>query len=199
MKQIGASTPNEQFNKEILGQLSFIKKHLRYPISRRMTLLALPFLTVIPALLYFLLIAPNSNYKAQILIPVLLGLLLVVALRRTYQSLHFLSIPAHRLFSENIVLLQQFLTENHFAFGRHPEAPEVFMIMSKNIGRQKEEREIVVFIADDHRILINSHFFQRKFRTPIEKLHHKQIAAELKNWLKTRLGKGETSTALSRS
>lgn len=180
MKQLGASTPNEQFNKEILAQLGFIKKHLRYPISRRMILLALPLLTVIPALLYFLLIGQNSNYKAQILLPVLLGVLLVVASRRTYQSLHFLSIPAHRLCSKNLVLLQQFLAENHFAFARHPEAPEVFMIMSRELGRQKEEREIVVFIADDNRILVNSHFAQSKFSAPIDKLHHKQIAAELK-------------------
>ncbi len=59
----------------------------------------------------------------------------------------------------NIALLKKFMQVQQLAFSVHPDAPEVYQIISKNISTNKDEtREVMLFIADDKRILINSHF-----------------------------------------
>lgn len=137
--------------------------------------------------------------------PMLACLIMIVptiAAYRYFQTLRFVVVPAHRALGENILLMQQFFQENHFAFMRHPQAPEVFLMMSKSFDGPDGAREIVVFIADDRRILINSHFthIPRSYRwrrmMPISSPHYKEMAKMLTDWLGTKSNLLPESSAL---
>lgn len=88
---------------------------------------------------------------------------------------------------ENIQLIHEFLTKNNLAWIQHPEAIEVIMMMSQNLDQRGDTREIVVFIADNDRILINSHYSFNSHRKIIGQPHYKAIAAALQLWLLGRM------------
>jgi len=73
--------------------------------------------------------------------------------------------------------------DHHFAVGRHPQMPEVFQILSKNISSLNDAREVVIFIADDKRILVNSHFINGRFNAPVGVPHYLQLAKLLAEFI----------------
>lgn len=112
----------------------------------------------------------------------------IIAIRRYIDLIRFHTVSTRFSLPENIDLLQQFLKEQQLITFRYPQAPGVFQIISKNISALYEEREVLIFIADDKRILINSHFTssRKKFRFLSAPTHHQQMITLLKNWLNTR-------------
>lgn len=78
---------------------------------------------------------------------------------------------------------------------QHPDAIEVILMMSQNLDQRGDTREVVVFIADNDRILINSHFSFSAHRKIMGQPHYKSIAAALQLWIQGRL-KGEENTSL---
>lgn len=189
MKRIGTSFSEQQWNNRIVGQLSFIKKHLRYPIGRK-TALPVVLLTASSlwfGFIFFNIVLAKRHFHGPdwliLLLPAFFVLPSVVAVMRYLQTLRFVTVNARPLMAENMLLLQQFLQQNHFAYARHPEAPEVFQIISQSIGALRNEREVVVFIADDRRILINSHFTRNRFNAPVGSPHYKEMAKSLDRWL----------------
>ena len=46
------------------------------------------------------------------------------------------------------------------------------------------EREVVVFVADSGRILINSHFTQNRFRAFVGQVRYTELARNLESWLR---------------
>lgn len=77
---------------------------------------------------------------------------------RRLQTLRFIVVPSTFYLSENIALIGRFLQEQNIAFYHSSEAPEVFQISSTILNRETGQREIMVFIADNQRVLVNSHF-----------------------------------------
>ena len=203
MKQLRSGAGRADWDNELIGKLGFIKQKLRYPISRYTILPAAAIGMLLPgiSLLIFLTLAgrhaDDKRHWPQVMMIAFLLLAGFIAARRYWQTLNFKAIPTPYFSTDNQIILQRFLQDQHLAFARHPEAPEVFQIMSKNISALKEEREIIVFIADDRRILINSHFTQTGTNFAIGTPHHLQMAGMLQAWMNA--GGRSTNTNLERS
>ncbi len=188
------------FSNELVAQLGFIRKHRRYPFNTR-TLL--PFAAVVgsgPLLLIFALLLtvnPPRNSSSAWLIPILfvgLSFPVIAAGLRYWKSLRFASVCSHLDQAGNMQLLERFLRDSRFAYNRHPDAPEVYSIISTPIEAMNGEREVVVFIADSGRILINSHFTQNRFRAFVGQVRYPELARNLERWLRQqREAAGETA------
>lgn len=187
-KRIGDNGAGAAWNNELITQLRFIREHLRYPISRRTAWPALTVGATLPALafvLYHVFIADATRRHLWV-IPVLIVSMLTPAIvsgRRYLQTLRFIEVSTARTLAKNMALLQSFLRSNNFAYDRHPEAPEVFRIISKSIGALRDEREVVVFIADERRILINSHFTRSRFNAAVGSPRYWEVAKLLRDWM----------------
>jgi hypothetical protein len=193
MRQIGEGGQEAGWNSRLVQQLGFIRKHLRYPVSRQTALPVVLLAASVPAvgLIFYsvLFTRSKSSYLGPWFPALLFSLMLlpaIVTALRYFRTLRFTAVPARPTIAENMLLMQQFLRAHHFAVGRHPEAPEVFQIISKNISALRDEREVVIFIADEGRILVNSHFTQNRFRTSIGVPHYREIARMLEAWIRQR-------------
>ena len=191
MKQLPPANSNFQWNTALVSQLQFIKKHLRYPIRRTIVLRFTSFLGILPMILWFglrplLFKSEGASYKALwplLLMALLLGTLAVIGIYRFSQTLKFVAVKNNLGLNQNIRLLKEFLTQNHFAHSQHPEAPEIFQMLSRNIGGKEEAREVVIFIAGEDRILVNSHFTGTRKLSPVGLPHYKEMARMLHKWL----------------
>ena len=203
MKQLRSGTGKADWDNELISKLGFIKRKLRYPVSRYTILpvAAMSMMLPVSSLLIYLTIAGrrtnDHRHWPQVMMISFVLMAGFIAARRYWQALNFTAIPTPYFNTDNQIILQRFLQDQHLAFARHPEAPEVFQIMSRNISALKEEREIVVFIADDRRILINSHFTQTGTNFAIGTPHHLQMAGMLQAWMNA--GGSSGNTALERS
>lgn len=180
--------PAPEWDNRLIADIGFIKKHLRYPIGRYTILPFALLALIIPVLviiIYLMIIGRHAGDHSfrpfiGIALPVIVGCIFA---RRAWDMLHFRAVPTPYFATENQLLLLRFLQAHHFAFARHPDAPEVFQIMSKSISALQDEREIIVFIADDRRILINSHFTQNRYKASGGTSHLRQIEGLLERWL----------------
>jgi hypothetical protein len=189
MKQLGTDSNSANWNAALVGQLSFIRKQLRFPANRRtltpliaiaLSSIGLPLL-VVPAL--FRKSAAGGLHPLWWLVPLLL-LPTIVAAVRYVRSLRFIAVPAYPLQADNMRLAEAFFRTHAFAFGRHPEAPEVYQMLSRNVGnRETELREVLLFIADPGRILLNSHFVGDRFGMPVSSGHSRRMAKMLVRFL----------------
>jgi hypothetical protein len=98
------------------------------------------------------------------------------------RSLRFISIPTDYHTTENMALVQDFLKRQHLAHSQHPQIPEVFQILSKNINPGDENREVLIFIAADKKILLNSHF-TTSWGFFARRRHHNEMAKMLKDYI----------------
>ncbi len=190
MKRIGSGSAEAQWNRRMVEQLSFIKQRLRYPINRHTAWPAFAIAGMFPALgfaVYLTMVSRHASQNDKRWFPLaLIAMMLtpgITAVLRYLKTLKFVAVPALPAVAENIALLISFLKANHLAFSRHPEAPEVFQIISKNIGSGREDREVMFFIADEGRILVNSHFTSSRFRSAIGSPHYQQMARTLSAWI----------------
>lgn len=176
-----------EWDSNLIKDLTFIKQNLRYPINKKQLLPGFFLLVLILCfLLTISLMMQRQHGAGDFLIIGLQVIVAIIIVRRTFESLKFISIPTPFTLADNIKILQDFLESQHLIVFRHPEAPEVFQIISRNIDAFKDVREILVFIADDSRILINSHFTSS---TQNMAKHHKQMAQMLTNYIKANEGK----------
>jgi hypothetical protein len=193
MKTLPQDSSSGQWESQLVQDLSFIRKHRRYPF-RRMTLMPLAASTLIIGLfIRFVAGAMVVGHMKSVNWTLVFALFLMavptaVAFRRYIDLIRFYTVPTSFFLAENMSLLQQFLEEQRLVVFRHPEAPEVFQIISRNISAIGDEREVLIFIADDKRILVNSHFTssRKRFRLFSAPTHHLQMVRELKNWLASR-------------
>lgn len=187
MKQIPQGGGEANWDNQLLQDLSFIKKNLRYPMGKK---------TVMPAILasisfvcgiYFIywLLYLKGNQFLSIFLFVTLLIPIIVTVNRHLGVLKFIAIPTPYFLAENMQALQRFLEEERLVVFRHPDAPEVSQIISRNIDAFGDQREVLIFIADERRILINSHFTTTRKRLfmPAGQRHHRQMAKMLKAWL----------------
>ncbi len=186
MKQIDSSSQSGQWENRLLKDLSFIKKHGRYPISKKTLAPATAILFFIVFIARFSLPLVFLNKAPNLVIALLTGIVVFSFVRIIYgyyNTLVFKKVSTPYYLADNQVSLERFLSSQHLAFSRLESAPEVFMIMSKPITLNTEEREVMVFIADDKRILVNSHFTGRKLAISGSRKHHKQMVLALINWI----------------
>lgn len=188
MKSLPAHDESAEWQSRLLKDLSFIKKHKRYPF-KRMTLMPLLLSGIVVAfllrvLLLFILSKDHHIYRG-IFVVFIAGVPAFISMIRYINILRFFVVQTPYYLNDNMRVLQEFLQEQHLLVFRHPEAPEVFQIISRNISVTDEEREVLIFIADNKRILINSHFTSARkwFKFIIAPTHHKQMVKMLSEWL----------------
>jgi hypothetical protein len=182
----------------LLNDLSFIKKHLRYPINRRTIFFVLGILgsgsvlvwlcsLFLSGILRHFAYSKIATNDLLALIAMALFVFTILSLiYRRIKNLRFISISNDYFIQDNIMLLQQFLEHQQLAFYHHPNAPEVFQIASRILEPQYELREIMVFIADDKRILVNNHFTSNlgdKSMKSMTSNEHRKMAKALKLWM----------------
>lgn len=194
------SPESAHWHSPLLNDLSFIKKHLRYPINKR-TIWPVLWIVMVAGwtILIFCIVATLSATKARetgftfnnilpfAIITIVFSVISMGVYRRI-QNLRFISIKSSFVVSDNILLIRQFLQKQNIAFYHNPDAAEVFQISSRVLDMQTGQREIMVFIADDNRILLNSHFTTQTGDRGLKEIAsgaHKKMAADLKLWLKT--------------
>jgi len=187
------------WNSPLLNDLAFIKKHLRYPINKRTVW---PLLWIISSFSIVILLgtivfisSSASHRKIEFSINGLLPFFVIglvffvmgISIYRRMQSFRFISIACNFIVSDNIKLIRRFLEKQNIAYYHNPDAPEVFQISSRILDPQFAQREIMVFIADDNRILLNSHFTSQNGDRGMKEIAtgaHKKMAADLRKWLK---------------
>ena len=185
MKLIDKGHPSPNWEHTILKDLSFIKKNLRYPINGKTLaptiVIGIGLLFLLRTVWLSLLIRNSSFFPYLIAVIVVIGI--VASILRYLRVIRFTSITSPYFLSDNIKAIEHFLQSQHLTFAQHPEAPEVFQILSKNLGFRREQREVMVFIADDKRILVNSHFIPQKYTISQPSGHARGMARMLENWL----------------
>lgn len=147
---------------------------------------SLLFLAVIPGcciLIYALLFLRHDSNKAVYAILLFSLFTNLIVMRRFLRTLRFRPVPALPTTTENIRLLLSFLQHHHFAYQQHPQAPEVFQIISRNISASGEDREVLVFIADEGRVLLNSHFTQSGSKLTMGTSHVREMAKDLRQFI----------------
>lgn len=187
MKQLNTGGGNADWGSKIIKDLAFIKKKKRYPLTVRAIapLSTLLFLS----LLYGSFIGKINLSKSGtpqligILMIALISITAITAIYNIRQTFSFSRIATPYQLQVNMNLLQKFLQSQHLAFSQHPEAPEVFMILSKNLSIRGDYREVVIFIVDDNQVLLNSHFTGSKFAITPPSKNYKLMAKMLKDWL----------------
>ena len=122
------------------------------------------------------------NIALLVIVPLLL-ISVIASLWRYMQTLKFATIATPFYSEQNRELIERFLKSMHLVVFQHPEAPEVYQIISKNIDAFKEQREVMVFIADDKRILLNSHYTRTGFTLISSSGNYREMAKSLKIWL----------------
>ena len=159
MKQLQGNNTGPQWNSTLLHDLVFIKQHLRYPFSKKTlpkTFIVAFLLIIGVRMMGFVFLAAHSNnlFFKLFIIP-LLVVIIIGSFYQYYRTLQFRSIPTPFFANENRKLIEVFLRSQQLMLYQHPDAPEVFQIASRAIGGGKNpQREIMIFIADDKRVLI---------------------------------------------
>lgn len=185
MKELPYNNANGNWENKILKDLVFIKNHGRYPINKKTLAPTLFIGLAVAFLLRFVLVAfltRNSEYLT-IFIALVFVVSLFIAITSYIRTIRFTSIATKYFANDNQQLIKQFLESEHLAYSRHPEAPEVFQILSRPIGGNDNNREVMVFIADDKRILVNSHYTGQKFNIKSSSKNYLVMARMLRNWI----------------
>ncbi len=199
MKTINTPT-NHDWGKDIVKDLAFIKKHKRYPFNKKTITPAT--ITSLCALLIARISLPiffsttsNSSYLHWMSTLIIIAMILAIVLQYK-RVMSFDEIGSPYSEKEHIMLVKKFLSFKQLAFTQHTEAHEVFIIISKNLNTnpKKEYREVMVFIADDKRILVNSHFVGNRFSIAPPSGNYKKMAAELHKWLNTNINSSQSLT-----
>lgn len=177
-----------EWDNKLVANIDYIKKNLRYPL-RNAALLGI----VLPVMVFILFgiaiwsmyqrnVAEGKNNWVTLVIFIPMVIILARMVKRAYGTTRFITVTTGYNNTKNMEILQQFLEAQNLIVFRHPDARDVFQIISKNIDAFKDVREILVFITDDNRILINSHFTSN---LPMTARHHKEMAKMLEDYIKS--------------
>ena len=194
-KQLDEGQGSHQWHSSLFTDLAFIRKHLRYPLSKK----TLPSLLVVSALLFlvfrlgFITVLLSKAHNAVVFwfLIGLVGVTVGVTIYRYWVMLRFTVISTPFFVAENSKLLEAFLVAQQLRLYRHPNAPEVYQIMSRPLGNTRtEQREVMIFIVDDKRILINSHVTGQRFAISGPSGNSRKMAHQLAAWLSSRQNGG---------
>ncbi|MBW7913497.1 MAG: hypothetical protein H3C54_07335 [Taibaiella sp.] len=194
MKHLNAPSGSGDWQNELIRDLAYIKAHKRYKLGKKTiapaSIIALLLLTMARLAWPFIFLsfsaAPTQQSSLlQWIFSLSIAFLLLTVVYSFFKVLKFETLKTPQFMQENIILLHKFFTQNRLAYTQHPEAPEVFMIISRNLDAnpKKDYREVMVFIADDKQILVNSHFTGKKFNITPPSRNYRRMARELQKWL----------------
>lgn len=205
MKHLNAPTGSGDWQNELIRDLAYIKAHKRYKLGKKtiapasiialllltMARLAWPFI-----FLSFSTVPAQQSSLLQWIFSLTIAFLLLTVVYSFFKVLKFETLKTPQFMQENIILLHKFFSQNRLAYTQHPEAPEVFMIISRNLDAnpKKDYREVMVFIADDKQILVNSHFTGKKFNITPPSRNFKRMAKQLQRWLDEQIKNNDIST-----
>lgn len=198
MKSINSDKGNS--DSKIVENLNYIKQHLRYPWKKR---IAIPLWTTIGFILFnvaFLLFEIYVfNFEKDLwqrlltlFAPLISLLISCIAIYKYLQSLKFMEIKTGLNKALSQKLITSFLQKRHFLIYHHPDSPDIMQIVSRPLTTRTERREIVVFIADENRVLINGHFTETRWIMLMSN-HAKKIAKEFSNTVLKQKQQKETS------
>ncbi len=170
------------------SDLHFIKKKLRYPINNFRK--AFPFIfflvfMLLMSLLFYAFISAGTFVRSKWLVqlfPFLLGMgVTTIGMIRYYSSLFFERKETGLTTDENITLLKKFFTAQSLRYHTMAGYPDVLLIHSV-MNSQGTEQEIVVFIATESKLLVNSHIATSNI-FPKSKRKYKELVAMLQSFL----------------
>ena len=173
--------------------LAFIKKTLRYPLRRALLLPLLAWSLIVAALFFFTVfrLLGNTDLSAGKhwfagLIPLVCSVPVIAGLLRYLRSLKFTVLRTGRPIVENRVLLERFLKEQQLQVVNHPMSKDIFQIVSTPVSAKTGDmRQVMVFIADEGRILLNSHFTSNGLMIAPASRLHTTMRAQLEAWIST--------------
>lgn len=194
MKKIDTGYNTKDWQNELVRDLAYIKVHKRYKLGKRTiapaSIIAVLLLTVARLawpfiFLSFSAVPDQKSFLLQWIFSLSIAFLLLTVVYSFFKVLKFETLTTPQFMQENIILLHKFFSQKRLAYTQHPEAPEVFMIISRNLdaNTKNDYREVMVFIADDNQILVNSHFTGKKFNITPPSRNYKRMARELQQWL----------------
>jgi hypothetical protein len=196
MKLLDSDTT--EWQEELATNLAFIKKHKRYPFTSMTIMPLITSIVLLGGLIWMFWAGLYGNKQATGSFPFIIALVLsvpvLVAIGRYFSLIGFRIIHTSFYLAENMKLLQLFLEQQKLVTFRHPAMPEVFQIISKNISAMGEDREVLIFVADDKRVLVNSHYTSSRkwFRFLSPPTHEKEMIKSFMHWLSARDRSGAT-------
>lgn len=195
MKRLNESNEKADWENDLVNDLSFIKQKKRYPFNKRTfkpaVIAALLFAVIGRGILFLIITNQSTKPWAEWILGAVLLFLVFLIFYQYFQTLRFHTIDTRYNLNKNQDLLVKFFKESHLAYTQHNDAPEVYMIISRNLDSnpKKDYREVMVLIADDKRILVNSHFTGTKFSVTPPSRNFKKMANELSKWLDRHIDK----------
>lgn len=177
----------------VYEDLDFIKKHLRYPLKRRLLMPLLVWSVPVAALCIYTALrvfsnayTPGSSRFFIALLPLAISIPLLSGLFRYIKSFRFTQLRTGRSQADARRMLAAFFLEHGIQVVRHPVSPDIFQIVSTPVSAKTGDmREVMVLIADEGRILLNSHFANGGFILVPPALLRRNMEAKLKAWIKT--------------
>lgn len=174
--------------------LDFIREKLRYPLRSGLLLPLLAWgllLVAVVGYCCFWLLSraaqPGTRQFFAAFLPLVLCLPLVAGALRYMRSLKFSALQTGMDSRQNRELLTHFLQQQQLQVVNHPSSKDIFQIVSTPVSaKTKDMRQVMVFIADEGRILLNSHFSRSGFMVAPASRLHKQMQAALEAWIKSK-------------
>jgi hypothetical protein len=195
MKKIDSG--ESAWQSSIFTDLTYIKKHLRYPWKRglRIPIVFWGSLLLLAGLFYAFLFftdswttkAPGSFWEVWVRYPVIWLFLIFIGLYRYIKSLRFRIVLTGLDRIRNQEIITGFLEKKQLLVYHHPESDDIMQIVSRPLSINNDRREALVFIADENRVLINSHFTGSKgWRLTLNGRHDRKMAADLQAYILSR-------------
>lgn len=182
--------------------LDYIKNHLRYRMGFKMGL-PLVFWTLLllaGAVFFSFKLFGTVRERAGnfiLVLPVVVLLPLIIGIIRYLNSLKFIPLNTGLDKATNLRLVTLFLQRQQLQIGYHPQTEDILQIISTPVSVKHDQmREVMVFIADEGRILINSHFMGGGLTLIPGTRHHRQMAAQLQQWISANREKNGPGSAV---
>lgn len=185
--------------------LDFIRKKLRYPLRKALLWRPLAWGSLIAVLFLFTAFRLSSEPSMwgsrrffAGLMPLILSVPLIAGVVRYLRSLKFAVLSTALDTAGNRRVLERFLQAQQLQVINHPLSKDIFQIVSVPVSSKTGEmRQVMVFIADEGRILLNSHFTANGFMIAPASNRHRQMKVQLEDWI-ARSGTQSAGTGLQR-
>jgi len=182
------STAIPTWDNHLTANLQFIKTNLHYPLSLKNTasvIFSSVALILTAVLVWSGSLLINSHPKGYYFFWILAIIPFIITYIRAIQALYFLPLQTHKTISENQELICKFLEEQQLLVYTNQTQPQLFQIISKPLSPSSQQREVMLFIADEGRILINSHYTNAGFLLITNSKLKKQMLNNFKQWLQS--------------
>jgi hypothetical protein len=193
------------WQKNIFRDLAYIRKNLRYPWKRGMkmplifSVIFLLFASTTFLMEMFVLTSLKESSRQilfQFIFPLSAIILTTVAIYQYLASLKFTELRTGLPKSLNQQLVLSYLKQKHLLVYHHPDCPDIMQILSRPLNSQSNQREALIFIADEQRILLNNHLTETRWIRPMKR-HDKTMAKELLRYIQAYKEQHETHLTTS--